>query len=220
MKDNSKYAILGEDRSDVEMIDALVRRISITPNASVFKKGYQGGPELLAKGALQIRAYNDLGANRFIICYDADNGSPANRYSEIIHRVVKPSNVSGIFCALVPIQEIEAWILADLAAVSRVHTSWKAKQNFSSPENINNPKEVLIEMTQRHNLKPLYNNKVHNPQVAKHLSLQQLATKCPSSLPLFELVHNGIGNCPTLSGETIAIRSRRIIERLKNDGVN
>lgn len=215
------YAVLGEDRSDVEMIQTLIRRIANSPNVAVSRKGYQGAPEMLAKAPMQIQAYKKLGASRFIVCYDSDGYPAEERHKEIVQRVLIPANVDAVFCALVPVQEIESWVLSDIDAVAKVHTSWRPPQKFSHPEHVIKPKEFLEKMTQQRNLRPLYNHKTHNPQVAKHLSLQQLASKCPSSLPLFDLVQLGLGNHPKQQvKESDKERIHRIVSTLRKAGIN
>jgi len=213
------YAIIGEDNSDVETLKVLVKRIAKTPNLSVRTKGYTGGPQLLERGAAQLNAYRELGCNRFIICYDCDNELPAERYKKIIDRIInksdlRNSNSSESICALVPVQEIESWILADLSAVSKIISSWKPTACFSNPEVQESPKEELAKLSRNMQRKPLYNHVVHNPRVAEHLKLDVLATKCPSSLPLFEVVLGHGGNVPQLSPDNHKDRLRKVLRAL------
>lgn len=201
------YGILGEDPSDTEMIKTLVRRIADDQSITIKTKGYSGCAEMLRKGATQLRLFHNLGCTRFIICYDADRDDPKVRYKKIIEDVIIPSKIEGEFCALVPIQELEAWILADLPAVSNVIKSWKPKEVFANPESRVDPKEELIKLSELTKHRPLYTHAVHNPQVAKYINLESLAKKCASSLPLFHIVRNGKGNHPHPSeAEQIQIR--------------
>jgi len=208
------FAILGEDNSDVEMLSTLVKRISKTPNLPVKRKGYMGCAELLNKGAKQIIAYDKLGCTKFIICYDSDRSKPSDRYKIIVDRIIKSSGISADFCALVPVQEIESWILADLPSITKIIPSWKTSKNFSNPESQDDPKEFLEKLARNEKYKPLYTHAIHNPRIAEHISLSEIALKCPSSYPLFELVQGSGGNYPTNSTASISERRNAILAAL------
>lgn len=208
------YAILGEDKSDVEMLNTLVRRIAKTSNLTIRTKGYTGCSELLCKGAKQIKAYYALGISKFIICYDSDRSPAKEHYDAIIEKIIKKSGISGAFCALVPIQEIESWILADLQAVAKIIPSWKPPKEFSNPEMQNDPKEYLEKLSRAANNKPLYVHAIHNPKVADHLNLEAIVNKCPSSLPLFEMVQGICENHPLPKYDSITERRKAIIAKL------
>jgi hypothetical protein len=208
------FAILGEDKSDVEMLCTLVRRIAKKPNLPVKKMGYMGCAELLIKGAKQIKAYSKIGCTRFIICYDSDRSRASDRYSSIIDKIIRKSEVTAEFCALVPVQEIEAWILADLASVTKIIPSWKPSKGLNSPEFQNDPKEYLERLSRNAQHKPLYSHAVHNPKVAAHISLEQIVRKCPSAFPLFEIVQGSGGNYPMPTYQSEALRRGNILAAL------
>lgn len=210
------YAILGENNSDVDMLFNLVRRIAKNPTLKIKRMGFDGCGELLRRGARQLRAYNKLGFTRFIICYDSDKDDPSNRYKEIVKKIILESGVKGEFCALVPIQEIESWILADLEAVKAVIPTWRIEKNYPSPELNKSPKEELERMSRAHNLKPLYIHNVHNPSIAIHLNLEIVVNKCSSSFPLFEFIQSGVGNHPLPDYISDAERRKSILEILQN----
>lgn len=190
------FGILGEDISDVAVIDVLIKKIANDQRLKTKVKGYSGCGELLSKGARGIKALNDVGYSKFVICYDADKSDPNKRYQEIVHRIIKPSGVASSFCALVPVQEIESWLLSDLGAVRRIFSSFKFEKEYSHPENQNDPKEHLEKILRKFDNKPCYINTAHNSKIAAHINLLDLAEKCPSSIPLFDFVQTGNGNYP------------------------
>jgi len=108
------YGILGEDRSDCETLVALIRARSLRKKLSFRSKGYDGCGKMFRKGAKQIAAWAQSGVNRFVICYDSDGPNPAQRCQRVLQEIVKPSKVKGKSCILIPVQELEAWILADI----------------------------------------------------------------------------------------------------------
>jgi hypothetical protein len=63
---------------------------------------------------------HSFGWQRFIVCVDADGPDAAPRHKVILAQVIKKAQVPSETCVLVPVQELEAWILADIEQVSEV----------------------------------------------------------------------------------------------------
>lgn len=189
------YAVIGEDSSDADMLKELIFGLANDRSLTIRTKGYSSCGELLRKGARQIAAFRALGCSRFVICYDSDRDCPVARRESIVSRIVRPSMTEGVFCALVPVQEIEAWILADLKAVTQIIKGWVPDKDICQPERIDDPKEYLEKLSRKQQ-RPRYAHAVHNPKIAKHLDLGIVERKCPSFKPLAEFVRNGIGNVP------------------------
>ena len=183
------YALLAEDNSDVETLRVLIRRLAHNSTLPIKGKGYGGCGEMLQKGARDIRLFAKLGHKRFVICYDADGPDPAQHRQVVIDKIIKPSGHAIPSClALVPVQELEAWILADLhQAVPKVISSWKPSA-IPKPETIASPKEHLASLSRGSNKKPRYVYAMHNSKVAEHLDLSTVAKKCPSFRPLEKFV--------------------------------
>jgi len=188
------YGIIAEDKSDVAMLKVIIKRVAKTQSVSIKGKGYNGCGEMLRKGTTQLKAFKELGCDRFIICYDADRDSPSGRHNEALEKIVIPFGNTEKCCILVPIQEIEAWILADLKSVTKVISSWVPTKVYHSPESVNDPKEELEKLSRNANKRPRYSHAIHNCKVAEHLDLSIVKQKCKSFLPLEDLVLNGEGN--------------------------
>jgi hypothetical protein len=90
-------------------------------------------------------------------------------------------------CVLIPVQEIEAWILADIQAVTKIFSGWLPDE-IHNPEAIPSPKEHLEALSRQANRRPRYSHAVHNPRVAQHLDLEKVYRKCPSFRPLKDFV--------------------------------
>jgi hypothetical protein len=161
------YGVIGEDTSDTETLRVLIRRITQDPKLIVKTKGYGGCGEMLTKGTKQIRSFQELGLTRFVVCYDADGDDPAERLEELMTRVIRPARCIASCCAVIPVQELEAWILADIEAVTNIFRYWIPRP-ISSPEQIQNPKEHLTRLSRAQNKKPIYDYVTHNEQVAKY----------------------------------------------------
>ena len=175
----AQIAILAEDRSDAETLAQLVKRHLNDDRLSIAKKGYGGCSAMVSKGARDIKAWSELGVSRFIICHDSDDISPADVREKVMDKIVRPSGAKAGCCVVVPVQEIEAWIIADNDAVTKVIPTFSFKSE-SSPEKISSPKEWLVKKSKASNGKPLYSPVTFNESVAKYLRLDVVAKKCPS----------------------------------------
>jgi hypothetical protein len=214
-----RYAIVGEYLSDASTLKVLVRRLAERATDSqhanglqVSTRGYEGASEMFKHAARDLAIYAKLGCNRFIVAHDSDADLPASRRERVMDEIIKPSKIGKHYCILIPVQEIEAWILADLPAIQRLHTSWKPTKQFSSPEQIGDPKERLESLVKHPKTKRrLYNHVTDNERVAEYLDLETVATKCRSFHGLVEFVTGKTINhiCPRRAGRTPYRKQRK-----------
>jgi hypothetical protein len=180
------YGIIGEDRSDVDTLKVLVKRLVAAYSLAAphfHLKGYEGWSEMFQKGVAQLRLLRDLKCHKIIVCFDADGPEEkaSERREKIRNEIVAPSGVTVPCCALVPVQELEAWVLADIQAVCNIITSLRTSKSFSNPERVPSPKEALMKISRcPRTRKEKYEPPRHNPLVAKYLNLKTIEGKCPS----------------------------------------
>ena len=185
----SRFAVLGEHRSDAETIVVLMKRLLRDDRASIRFKGYNGCGQLRRKGAKQIRLFANLGAERFVVCHDADGPDPAPAREKVRREIVEPAEVQESCCILIPVEELEAWIIADEQAISQTIPTF-ASPAVASPEGQNDPKEWIVRQSKRNRTRPLYVPSMHNSRVARHLDLDRVAEKCPSFRPLVDFLNS------------------------------
>jgi len=173
------YGIIGEDRSDVATLKVLVKRLAGNPRLTVKTKGYGGSGEMLCKGARQLALFKSQKLDRFIVCHDADGPDPEPKRQLVMQRIVRPSGLKKGCCVVVPVQELEAWILADIECVANVISSWRP-QAVDNPEGIPSPKEYVEKLSHDSKRRPRYIHAVHNEKMALHLDLDKVAAKCPA----------------------------------------
>ena len=204
------YGLIAEDDSDVEMLKILIRRLAYNSSLPINQKGYDGCGQMLRKGAARLRLLADLGCTRFVVCYDADGPDRAAREKELVEKVIGPSKLARASClTLVPVQEIEAWIFADVdQAVPHVISSWHP-DDVTNPEGIPSPKEELERRSRDSKRRPRYAYTTHNPQVARYLDLDRVSKKCPAFRVLERFVRNQRPIRPPAEGIP-AVGGRRI----------
>ena len=183
------YGIIGEDDSDAKMLKSLVRRIRNERNLPIETRGCDGCGNMITSGAKLIRLLADgYQCKWFIICHDADQDDPKMVRENVLKKIVKPSGLASSCCIVVPVREIEAWILADIGVVTKIFKSWKPSPFKKNPESIPRPKEYLENLSRDLRSRPRYFHSTHNPQVAEHLDLEVVRKKCPSFHPFYDFL--------------------------------
>ncbi|GAC1470699.1 MAG: hypothetical protein NVSMB9_16060 [Isosphaeraceae bacterium] len=180
--------IFAEDPSDFETLRTIVRKLKKEPGLKVGGKGFRGCGNLLNSCAREIRALYSQGFRKFIICHDADGRNPEEIRQVVQKRVIKPSELGFDSCILIPVQEIEAWILADLSAARNLFKGWNPRE-LSNPEAIPKPKEKLETLSREGLSRPRYIHGIHNPRIAEHLDYERVKARCPSFRPLVEFLN-------------------------------
>ncbi len=184
----ARYAVLGEDSSDAQTLQVLIRRIACNEGLTVKPKGYDGCGELLRKGARDLNDLLDQGYDRFVVAYDADRCDPVARRAEARMRIVDRSRVaSSACCVVIPVEELESWLLADVGAVSKKWPGWRPEP-IASPERVRDPKEHLEKLSRDSQRRPRYSHAVDNPWLARHVDLAMVERKCPSFVVLADFV--------------------------------
>ncbi len=181
------YGVIGEDDSDVAVLCVLIRRLLNNSSLPIRKKGYDGCGEMLRKAARQLRDFAEAGCRRFIISYDVDRSTPDERREAVRTKIIIPSGLDLPYLALTPQEEIEAFVLADLQAVTRIIPSWQP-DSIPNPEAIPSPKEYLTKLSRDSRRKPRYDYVSDNPRVAVHLNLDLVRAKCRQFRPLVTFV--------------------------------
>jgi hypothetical protein len=180
--------ILAEDRSDAEALKVIVRRLSSKSNLRVVAKGFGGCGELCRKAGAFLNDFAAQGIEKVIICHDAD-GPDAAPVEAKVRAILREKGISldASKKIIIPVQELEAWIMADETAIATVIPTFKLNA-VSQPEMRASPKEWLVRESMRGRSRPLYIPTAHNHRVAAHLDFQKVSTKCPSFAPLRKFV--------------------------------
>ena len=194
------HGVLGEDDSDAETLAILIRRLREARGLRPIRIkpfGYEGCAQLLRRGATQLTAWEKVGCVRAYVCHDADRGIPGRREAvspeertEIIQKQIIRASTVKIPCnAVVPVQEIEAWMLGDIANLGELFHWCRGLPQHVNPESINDPKEHIIRLSRNPQTgKTRYHPPTHNPVMAQSIDLGLLLQRCPSFVALAQFV--------------------------------
>lgn len=171
-----KIGIIAEENNDVEVIYELTCKI-IQENAFTLKHWVgHGGGKIKRKCAAWAKDLLSRGCSHLVVMHDLDRAAEKD-LRDVLERCVRNSGFRRTLI-LIPIEEIEAWLLSDAAALESVFNMRRSPILPHHPERIASPKEALAEIVEKHS-NARYLNTVHNRPIAKALNLNSLS-KCPS----------------------------------------
>lgn len=149
------FVLVGEGTSDDGLIPHLENLCihlgadEVTGTGVDFRRlGQAIGHSLQAKLGAAIQLEPD--ANLYFLHRDADSPDPAPRYAEIAN-AVEAVELTQEWVALIPVQETEAWLLLDEAAIRMVARKPRGRVTLNLPrasqvESVASPKERLQEI--------------------------------------------------------------------------
>jgi Txe/YoeB family toxin of Txe-Axe toxin-antitoxin module len=121
------------------------------------------------------------------LIHDSD-GKDANKLHDSLS-VSLDASAEAPHVIVIPVQEVEAWLLSDERAVTRALRLKNAVKRLPNPETIGSPKERLAkEIWQKSSRRITYLNTKHNRLIAHEAELAKLR-RCPSFLPLDEFIN-------------------------------
>lgn len=184
------YGIFGEDQTDFLTLKEIVWELKKKDYSLPIRgQGFGGCGNLLKSCSRSMKLLYEVGCRRFIICVDADGRKPDDMRREVDAFVIKPAGLGAdaVRFVAVPVQMVEAWILADLESAHKMFTSWRPDE-VKSPESYPDPKHELEKRSRQGLERPRYIYTRHNPEIVKHLDLDRVAKKCPSFRRLRDFV--------------------------------
>jgi hypothetical protein len=185
---STSYGVLGEG-TDPKAIKRLIRRLLDNERLPIRVKGYAGCGELRKKARLQIEAWAKQGIDCFVVCHDADGPDSAATIDAIKRANTVPQELRESCCIVVPIQEFEAWLIADANAVNRVLKNLDLRE-IREPHRKESPKDFLRRRSQTKKTSPQYSHVVHNERIAEILDLNVVELKCESFHQMAEFLRN------------------------------
>lgn len=171
-----KIGVIAEENNDVEILYQYTAKL-IAENRFTFSQFVGHGCGKLRQ---KCRAWADnllqRGCKSLVIMHDSDGGDE-NALRQELDKSIKGIGATCLV-VLIPIQEAEAWLLADPNAISKVFKMQKVPRISKHPETIKNPKEFLGDIVEKGS-KSHYVNTVHNQKIAAEQAIETL-DRCPS----------------------------------------
>lgn len=138
--------VIAEDHSDVDVIDILTRKITQTP-LTVRRAIAHGSGDLQKRALERARVLHAKGCTHLMLVRDSDHHSLA----DLSARLTKALEGAPIArrAVVIPVRAIEAWLLADHAAINSEFRLRRPLKPQPNPESLRDPKSRLGDLARR-----------------------------------------------------------------------
>jgi hypothetical protein len=171
-----RIGVIAEELNDVEVLYELTSKL-IPESAFSFKQFLgHGCGKLRRKCSAWAETLLGRGCSFLVVIHDLDRCDEAELRASLDTQI-KDSQFQ-LTVILIPIEEIEAWLLSDPNALQTVFKMRKAPKIPKRPERISSPKEFLSDLVTQ-NSRAQYLNTIHNRRIASALRIESLNC-CPS----------------------------------------
>lgn len=177
-----RVGILAEDDSDVAVIRLLLSKM--TPRRSFGVRSFvgHGCGKLRYKARVWASQLADRGCSILLLIHDLDREKLA-QLRAILESALDPTPIRP-YLIVIPIEELEAWLLSDANALRLAFHLKKKPKCPTSPELVSDPKRYLENLVWIASQKTKrYVNTIHNVRIAEHLGVPTLR-KCKAFRPL------------------------------------
>ena len=174
-----KIGVIAEEVNDVEVLYELTCKL-IEENKFSFKKFVgHGCGKLRRKCTAWAEDLMRRGCSHLVVIHDLD------KFNETCLRTELSNSVHHIdfdrYIILIPIKEIESWLLTDATALKTVFKMSQLPKLPNSPEQLQDPKQSLFDIVYK-NVKKYYVNTIHNRKIAAEIRLSKMKN-CRSFQP-------------------------------------
>lgn len=176
---SATIGVIAEEQNDIDILYEITCKLTLEENFSFRKFVAHGCGKLRRKCGSWAHNLLTRGCSLLVVIHDLDE------FDEICLRKELEGYVSCISFVdrliLIPIYEIEAWLLSDDLALKQTFNMNKLPKVPKHPEGIRNPKEYLRDMIWKY-CKKYYINTIHNKKIARYIKIEKLCV-CPSFSP-------------------------------------
>ena len=171
-----RLGVIAEEKNDIEVLYELTRKLIHENSFSFSHFVGHGCGKLRRKCGAWAQNLMERGCTLLVVIHDLDERN------EVELRATLEGHIKGLAfkhsVVLIPIEEIEAWLLSDPNAIKTVFKMRKVPRVPSHPESIRDPKQYLSNLVNK-NSKSHYLNTIHNRKIAAELAIGSLK-RCPS----------------------------------------
>jgi hypothetical protein len=180
------FGIISEDPTDFETIRILVSKIIDTTGVGFKSKVGNGCAKISSKCTVWAEDLSNRKCDVLIVVHDLDR----KNYDELKNDLQSKLASSAIKDHLVsiPIEELEAWLLADPEGIKSGLRLKRVPKFSGTPETINSPKEKLRDAIFSCSNKEIYYQTSMNPRIAESIDVTKIYAKCPSFKEFYDFV--------------------------------
>ena len=188
-----RIGVIAEEQNDVDVLRELTSKLT-NENTFSFKKFVRHGSGALRRKCVAW-ADNLLirGCTHLVVLVDLDDNNEEELRLELTNSVRHRG--FDAYVILIPVREIEAWLLADAKALQNVFAMVKMPKVPKSPEAIRRPKEKLRDIVWNAT-KKRYLNTIHNKKIAAASRISKLRI-CKSFRPYPLFINSHIISKPS-----------------------
>ena len=185
---SKKIGVIAEDNSDVEVVKAILAKYLNKNDFQVKKFVGNGCGKLRNKCASWASLLVKQGCEHVLLFHDLDRWCENELRKELEGKLKSKGIPNSI--VIVPVEEMEAWLLSDCEAIKRVFNLKAKPKAISMCEDIKSPKEHLRDIVWKQGKKK-YLNTIHNQKIASLASLNDLL-RCPSYRVLHDYIESRV----------------------------
>lgn len=164
----TRIGVIAEDNSDVEVAKELIGKLKSKKLFCVRHFVGNGCGKLRNKCRAWAEQLRLQGCTVLIFIHDLDRNNLQNLRTKLTNSL-NPCPILK-HSIVIPVEEIEAWLMCDVAALKKVFSIKKSFKLPNNPESIASPKEKLESLVWVHSGKTRrYLHTVHNVAIAKNM---------------------------------------------------
>lgn len=177
---SKSIGVIAEDKSDISVINEIFLKYMEHSDFKVHKFVGGGCGKLRQKCSSWTDMLFKQGCEHVIVIHDLDRNIEIELKEMLDKKVPKKKYPNSLI--VIPIEELEAWLLTDATALQKAFNMRKKPKPRKAVERIDSPKEYLEKLVWLTDRKR-YLNTVHNQKIASHTTLTNLK-RCKSFIPL------------------------------------
>lgn len=185
-----KIGVIAEEQSDIDVLYELTCKLTLESNFSFSKFIGHGCGKLRKKCRAWSQVLIRRGCSHLVVIHDLDNNDEdclRQKLEDNVHDITFTGHI-----ILIPVYEIEAWLLSDPLALKQIFSMNKLPNISKHPETIRNPKQYLRDIVWKY-CKKYYLNTVHNKKIARETRIEKLSA-CLSFSPYSEFLDCHVNN--------------------------
>lgn len=188
LKASKSIGVIAEDISDVEVVSLLLEKYVSKNQFAIRRFVGNGCGKLRNKCKTWAETLVRSGCEHVLVFHDLDRRNEAELRATLEKKLPKEKFPTTLI--VVPIEEMEAWLLSDEDALRSVFSLKTTPKPYPNCELIQSPKEEIGRLVWTAARKR-YLNTVHNQRIAEKTSLANLR-RCASFLPFDQYITTNV----------------------------